>query len=185
MLPELTSPSFDPYGLLFVEWISYFPEILILWSQFWAAHHSFRVMIKCSPLDCKEIQPVNAKGNQSWIFIGRTDAEAEAPILWPPDVKNWLVGKDPDGGKDWGQEVKGTTEDEMVGWHHRHDGHEFEQAPGVGDGQGSLVCCSPWGRKELDTTEQLNWTELLPKSKEGQTPDTSVQMTQSSGLSWA
>ena len=107
------------------------------------------------PLDCKEIKPVNPKGNQSWIFIGRTDAEA--PVLWPPDGKNWLTGKDPDAGKDWKQEEKGMTEDEMVGWHHWLDGHEFEQAPGVGDGQGSLACCSPWGRKQLDTTEQLNW----------------------------
>ena len=96
-----------------------------------------------SPLDCKEIQPVSPKGNQSWIFIGRSDAEAETLILWPPDVKNWLNGKDPDAGKDWRQKEKGTTEDEMVGWHYRHDGHEFEQAPGVGDGQGSLACCSP------------------------------------------
>ena len=106
------------------------------------------------------IKPVNPKGNQSWMFIGRTDAEAEAPILWPPDAKNWLTGKDPDAGKDWRQEEKGTTEDEMVGWHHRLDGHEFEQALGVSDGQGSLVCCSPWGHKESDMTEQLNWTEL-------------------------
>ena len=94
---------------------------------------------------------VNPKGNQPWIFIGRTDAEAEVPILGPPDVKSWLTGKDPDAAKDWGQE-KGTTEDEMVGWHHRLNGHQFEQALGVGDGQGSLGCCSPWGRKEFDTT---------------------------------
>ena len=100
-----------------------------------------------SPLDCKEIQPVYPKGDQSWIFIGRTDAEAEAPILWPPDVKNWLLAKDPNAGEDWGQEEKGTTEDEMVGWHHRLNGHEFEQAPRVGDGQGSMVCCNPWGSK--------------------------------------
>ena len=112
-----------------------------------------------SPLDCKEIQPVNPKGNQSWRFIGRTDAEAETPILWPPDVKNWLNGKDPEAGKDWRQEEKGTIEDEMVGWHHWLNGHEFEQAPEVGDGQRSLACCSPWGCKELDTTERLNWTE--------------------------
>ena len=112
------------------------------------------------PLDCKEIKPVNPKGNQSWLFIGRTDAEAEASILWPPDVKNWLLGKDPNAGKDWGQEEKGMSEDEMVGWHHRLYGHEFEQAPSVGDGQGSLVSYSPWGRKESDTTELLNWTEL-------------------------
>ena len=112
-------------------------------------------------LDCKEIKPVHPKGNQSWIFIGRTDAEAEAPILWPPDVKNWLIWKDPDAEKDWGQEEKGTTEDEMVGWDHRLNGREFEQALGVGDGQGSLACCSPWGCKESDTTERLNWLTSL------------------------
>ena len=106
-----------------------------------------------SPLDCK-IKPVNPKGNQSWIFIGRTEAEAETPIFWPP------IGKGPDAGKDWRQEEKGKTEYEMVGWHHWLDGREFEQAPGVGDGQGSLACYSPWGLKESDTTEQLNWTEL-------------------------
>ena len=108
-----------------------------------------------SPLDNKDIQPVHPKGNQSWIFTGKTDAEAETPILWPPDVKNWLLGKDPDARKDWRQEKKGTTEDEMVGWHHWLDGHEFEQALGDGDEQGSLVCCSPWGHKESDMTERL------------------------------
>ena len=113
-----------------------------------------------SPLDCKEIKPVNPKGYHTWIFIGRTDAEAETPILWPPDVKNWLIEKDPDAGKDWRQEEKGTAEDEMVGWHHRFDGREFEQALGVGDGQGSLACFSPWGCKQWDMTEWLNWTEL-------------------------
>ena len=113
-----------------------------------------------SPLDCKEIRPVNPKGNQSWIFIGRTDAEAEAPILWLPDVKNGLFGKDLDAGEDWRWEAMGTTEDEMVGWHHWLDGHELEQAPGVGDGQGSLSCHGPWGCKESEMTEQLNWTEL-------------------------
>ena len=113
-----------------------------------------------SPRKCKEIKPVNPKGNQSWIFIGRTDAEAETSILWPLDAKNWLVWKDPDAGKDWRQEEKGTSEDEMVGWHHQLDGHESEQAPGVGDGQGNLVCCSPWGHQESNTTEQLNWTGL-------------------------
>ena len=107
-----------------------------------------------SPLDCKEIKPVSPKGNQSWIFIGRTDAEA--PILWPPDAMNRLIRKDPDAGKVWRQEKKGTTEDKMVGWHHQLNGHEFEQAPRDGKGQGSLVCCSPWGHKELDTTEWLN-----------------------------
>ena len=114
-----------------------------------------------SPLDSKEIQPVHPKGNQSWIVIGTTDAEAEAPILWPSTAKNWLIGKDTDAGKDWRQEEKGTRKDEMVGWHHRLDGHEFEQVPGVGDGQGSVACCSPWGCKELDMTEWLNWTELV------------------------
>jgi len=113
-----------------------------------------------SPLDCKEIQPVNPKGNQSWIFIGRTDAEAETPILWPPDANSRLVGKDPDTGENWRQEEKGTTEDEMVGWHHRLDRHEFEQTPGLSDGQEARVCYSPWGCKDLDTTEWLNWTEL-------------------------
>ena len=105
-----------------------------------------------SPLDCKEIKPVNPKENQSRIFIGRTDAEAETLILWPPDAKNWLIVKDPDDGQDWKQEEKGMTEDEMVEWHHRLDGHEFEKALGAGDGQGSLACYSPWGRKELDVT---------------------------------
>ena len=112
-----------------------------------------------SALDSKEIKPVNHKGNQSWIFIGRTDAEAETLILWPPDGKNWLNGKDPDSGEVWRREDKETTEDEMVGWHHWLNGHEFE-TPGVGDGQGSLVYYSPWGCKELDMTEWLNWNEL-------------------------
>ena len=112
-------------------------------------------------LDSKEIKPVNPKGDQSWVFIGRTDVEAETPFLWPPDRKNWPIWKDPDAGKDWRQE-KGTTEDEMVGWHHQIDGHVFEQDLGVGDGQGSLVCCSPWGHKESDMTEQLNWAEVFP-----------------------
>ena len=111
-----------------------------------------------SPLGCKEIKPVNPQGNKSWIFIGRTvaDAEAEAPILWPPDVKNWLVGKDTDAGKDWRQEKKRVIEDEMVGWHHQLHGHEFGQTQEHSEGQGSLACCSSWGHKELDTTYQLN-----------------------------
>ena len=111
-----------------------------------------------SPLDCKQIQPIYPKGDQSWIFIGRTDAEAETPILWPPDVKSWLIWKDPDAGKDLRRE-KGKTEDEMVGWHHWLNGHEFEYTPGGGDGQGSLACYSPWVHKESDMTEQLNWTD--------------------------
>ena len=116
-----------------------------------------------SPLDCKEIQAVHLKGDQSWVFIGRTDAEAETPLLWLPEAKNWLVGKYPDAGKDWGQEEKGTTEDEIVGWNHQLYEHEFEPAPGVGDGQGSLSCHSPWGHKNLDMTEHLNWTDRILK----------------------
>ena len=114
-----------------------------------------------SPLDCREIQPVHPKGNQSWVFIGRTDVEAETQIFWPPDVKSWFIWKDPDVGKDWGQEEKERTEDEMVRWHHQLNGHEFGWTPEVGDGQGGLVCCSSWGHKESDTTERLNWTELI------------------------
>ena len=111
-----------------------------------------------SPLDCKEIQPVLPKGDQSWVFIGRTDVEAETPILWPPDAKSWPIWKDPDAGKDWGQEEKGTTEDGMVGWHLRFDGHGFGWTPGVGDGPRGLACCSSWSCKRW---EQLSdWTEL-------------------------
>ena len=113
-----------------------------------------------SPLGCKEIKPVNPKRNQSWIFVGMSDAEAATPILWPPDAKNQLIRKGPYAGKDWRQEEKGMTEHEMVGWHHQLDGHKFEQALEVGDRQGSLECCSPWGHKESDMTEQLNWIEL-------------------------
>ena len=113
-----------------------------------------------SPLDYKEIQPVHSKWDQPCVFIGRTDVEAETPILWPPDAKSWLIWKDPDAGKDWEQEEKGTTEDEMVGWHHWLDEHGFGWTPGVGDGQGGLACCGSWSRIESDTTEWLNWTEL-------------------------
>ena len=113
-----------------------------------------------SPLVCKEIQPVHPKGDQSWVFIGRTDVEAKTPILWPLDVKSWLTGKDPDAGKDWGQEEKEMTEDEIIGWHHRLNGHGFEWTPGVGDWQGGLASCSSWGRKESDMTEWLSWTKL-------------------------
>ena len=114
-----------------------------------------------SPLDYKEIQPVHPKGDQSWVFTGRTDVEAETPIVWPPDVKCWLILKDPDARRDWRQEEKGMTEDEMVGWHHRLNGRGFGCTPGVGDGQGGLACYSSWGLKELDRTEWLNW--ILPK----------------------
>ena len=116
-----------------------------------------------SPLDCKEIQPVHSK-DQSWVFFGRNDAKAETPVLWPSHVKSWLIGNDPDAGRDWGQEEKGMTEDEMTGWHYQLDGHEFGWTPGVGDEQGSLACCSPWGHKELDMTEWLNWTELMRRA---------------------
>ena len=112
-------------------------------------------------LGLQEIQPVHPKGDQSWVFIGRTDVEAETPIIWPPDAKSWLIGKDPDARKDWGQEEKGPTEAEMVGWHHWLDGHGFAWTPGVGDGQRGLACCGSWGHKESDMTERLNWTELL------------------------
>ena len=114
-----------------------------------------------SPLDCKEIQSVHPKGNQSWIFIGITDAEAETPIIWPLDVKNWFILKHPDAGKDWRWEKKWTTENEVIGWHHRLNGHEFESTLGAGDGQGGLAWYSPWGDKQLDRSEQLNWTELM------------------------
>ena len=113
-----------------------------------------------SPLDCKEIQQVHPKGDQSWVFIGRTDAEAETPILWPPDAKSWFIRKDPDAERDWGQGEKATTEDEIAGWHHQLNGHEFGWTLGDGDRQEGLACCNSLGRKESDTTEWLNWTEL-------------------------
>ena len=115
-----------------------------------------------SPLDSKEFQPVHSKGDQSWVFIGRTDAEAETPVLWPPHEKSWLIGKDPDAGTFWGQDKKGTTEDEMAGWHYWLDGHQFEWTPGLGDGQGGLVCCDSWVAKcrtPLSDWNELNWTE--------------------------
>ena len=130
------------------------------WAQNWCFWTAVLEKILASPLDYKEIQPVRPKGNQSWIFTGRIDTEAETPVLWTPDAKSWLLGKDPDAGKDWGQEEKGMTEDKMLGWHHWHNGHWFEWTPGVGEGQGGLACCGSWGCKELDTTEWLNWTEL-------------------------
>ena len=117
-----------------------------------------------SPLDCKEIQQVHSKGDQPWVFFGRTDAKAETPVLWPSHEKSGLIGKVSDAGRDWGQEEKGTTEDEMAGWHYRLDGREFGWTPGVGDGQGGLACCDSWDHKELDTIEQLNWTERWHKA---------------------
>ena len=132
-----------------------------------------------SPLDCKEIQPVRSKGDQSWVFLGRTAAEAETPVLWPPHVKSWLIGKDSDAGRDWGQEEKGTTEDEMAGWNHRLNGRESEWTLGVGYGQGGLACWDSWGCKESDMTEWLNWTELNPKLQ--QPPTCSVSSCQHGG----
>ena len=133
---------------------------------FWKLSAKDLMLLNCAvgedsweSLDCKEIKPVHPKGDQSWVFIGRTDAKAKTPILWPLDVKSWLIGKDPDAGKDWRQEEKGTIENEIVGWHHWLNGREFEQASGVGDGQGSLVCYSPWSHKDLEPTEWLNWTD--------------------------
>ena len=113
-----------------------------------------------SPLDCKEIQPVHSEGDQPCVSFGRNDAKAETPILWPPHAKSWLIGKNSDAGRDWGQEENGTTEDEMAGWHHWLDGRESGWTPGVGDRQGGLACCNSWDHKESDTTERLNWTEL-------------------------
>ena len=110
------------------------------------------------PWTARRFQPVHSKRDQSWVFIGRTDVETA--VLWPPDAKGWLIWKDPDAGKDWGQQEKGTTEDEMAGWHHRRDGHGFGWTPGIGDGQGGLACCGSWGCKESDTTERLNWTDV-------------------------
>ena len=151
---------------------------LALWPRMWSIHAHMDTLsltkeariyngLKTISLTSgagKTGQSVHPKGYQSWVFIGRIDAEAETPILWSHDVKNWLIGKDPDAGKDWGQEENGTTEDEMVGWHHRLDGLGFGWTPGVGDGHGGLACCCSWGCKELDTTEWLNWTELSNKS---------------------
>ena len=138
-----------------------FPVVMLDYNESWVMKNwcFWTVVLEKtleSPLDCKEIQQVHHKGDQSWVFIGRTNAEAETPILWPPDAKSQLIRKDPDAGKDWRQEEKGMTEDEMVGWHHPLDGHKFEQAPRVADGQGSLACC----RSQSDTTEWLNWLML-------------------------
>ena len=114
-----------------------------------------------SPLNCKERQPVHSEGDQPWDFFGRNDAKAESPVLWPPHEKSWLIGKDSDAGRDWGQEEKGMTEDEMAGWHHRLNGRESEWTSGVDDGQGGMVCCDSWGHKELDMTERLIWSDLI------------------------
>ena len=144
-----------------ISWISCFNKFCISHIQYVCLFDKYLLCSYHSVIPQTFIRGlVHPKGNQSWIFIGRTDAEAETPILWAPDAMSWLIGKDPDAGKDWRQEEKGTTEDEMAGWHHRLDGHEFEWTLGVGDGQGGLACCNSWGHKEPDTTEWLNWTEV-------------------------
>ena len=136
-----------------------------------------------SPLDWKEIQPVHSEGNQSWVFFGRTDAKAATPVLWPPHVKSWLIGKDSDAGRDWGQEEKGTTEDEMAGWHHQLDGHEFEWTPRVGDGQGGLACCNSWGHKSRAPTpvflpgESQGWRSLVGCRLWGHTESDTTEVT--------
>ena len=132
---------------------SWVPKNWCFWTTALAKTHD-------SPLDCKDIQPFHSKGDQSWVFFGGNDAKDETPVLWPPQVNSWLIGKDSDAGRDCGQEEKGTTEDEIAGWHHRLYGHESEWTPGAGDGQGALVSCNSWGHKESDMTEWLNWTEL-------------------------
>ena len=128
-----------------------------------------------SPLDYKEIQPVHSKGDQSWVFFGKNDAKAETPVLWPPHAKSWLIGKDSDTGRDWGQEEKGVTKDEMAGWHHWLDGHESEWTPGVGDREGGLAYCNSWGHKESDNTKQLNWTEIKSYESHSLKSDISIK----------
>ena len=128
-------------------------------------------------LDCKEIKPVSPKGNQSWIFIGRTDTEAEAPMFWPPDTKNWFIGKDPDAGEDWRQEEKGTTEDETVGWHHRLNGQEFEQTWGDGEEQGNLACCSPWNYQTWLNDSTTNIYQGIPGGLVAKNPPTNAGVT--------
>ena len=137
-----------------------FPLFVLASSVCWSPVSNFCPKTLESPLDFKEIQPVHSEGDQPWDFFGRNDAKAETPVLWPPHAKNWLIGKDSDAERDWGQEEKGTTQDEMAGWHHWLNRCESGWTPGVCDGQGGLACCNSWGRKESDMTEQLNRTEL-------------------------
>ena len=142
-------------------------------SQLYFNKDKYKNKIKFNPdqlKDCKEIQPVHSGGDQPWDFFGRNDAEAEIPVLWPPHAKSWFIGKDSDAGRDWGQEEKGTTEDEMAGWHHWLDGRDSEWTPGVGDGQGGLACCNSWSRQESDTTEQLNWIKRKKMQTEPKEP---------------
>ena len=155
-------PSTQGYGFSSGHvWIWEFNYKEIGAQKIWCFWIVVLVKTLVNPLDCKEIQQVHPKGDQSWVFTGRTDFEAETPILWPPDAKSWLIWKDPDAGKGWGQEETGMAEDEMVGWHCRLNGHGFGWTPGVGDGQGGLACCGSWGCKESNMTERLNWTEPM------------------------
>ena len=161
MVDEHYSAFMFQYNYNYSFWLNTY-SVLYIWLCFWTV-----VLEKTleSPLDCKEIQPVHSEGDRPWDFFGRNDAKAETLVLWPPHAKSWLIGKDFDAGRNWGQEEKGTTEDEMAGWHHWLDGRESEWTPGVGDGQGGLACCDSWGRKASDTTERLIWTDCSLISK--------------------
>jgi len=150
--PEVITPTY----MVVPSYWQYQNLPLLLVSLFWSYDLNIQLLLDF----CKEIQPVHSEGDQPWDFFGRNGAKAETPVLWPPHAKSWLIGKDSDAGRDWGQEEKGMTEDEMAGWHRWLDGRESEWTLGVGDWQGGLVCCDSWGRKESDRTEQLNWTEL-------------------------
>ena len=164
MLSRLVITSLPRSKRLLISWLQSPSAVILDYKESWVPKNwcFWTVVLKNtleSPLDCKEIQPVHSKEDESWVFIGRTDAKAETPIVWPPHAKSWLIGKDSVAGRAWGQEEKGMTEDEMTGWHHWLDGHEFGWTSGVVDGHGGMVCCNSWGRKESDTTEWLNWTE--------------------------
>ena len=154
-LKDTFPPSLDIVNICKVILVVIYQYLIVVWIYISLTNNTLE-----SPLDCKEIQPVHSKGDQPWVFFGRNNAKAETPVLWPPHAKSWLIGKHSDAGRDWGQEEKGTTEDEMAGWHHWLDGRESEWTPGDDDGQGGLACCDSRGRKESDTTERLNWTEL-------------------------
>ena len=159
---DVTAVVFEDFSLYTVQWLLC-PSVWNYkesWVQNWCFWTVVLEKSLESSLGCKEIQPVHPTGDQSWVFIGKTDVEAEIPVLWPPHAKIWLIWKDPDAGKDWGQEEKETTEVEMIGWHHWLNGCGFGWTPGVGDGQGGLSCCGSWGCKESDMTKWMNWTEL-------------------------
>ena len=150
--------SYENQGTGFLTW--HMNSVYLRYENLSSDFFIWNMTLK-SPLDCKEIQPVHSEGDQPWDFFGRNDDKAETPILWPPHAKTWLIGKDSDAGRDWGQEEKGMIEDEMAGWHHWLDGRESGWTLGVGDGQGGLACCDSWGRKESDMTERLIWSDLM------------------------